>query len=204
MADFEYEAIEASYEELKEMKGELYVKLVSDFTIKPFKITREIFDPNKNDGRFRWFVDDYQVKNFYVFGDVMIFEDEEALHFVPYVYDGNTISSNLGIGELLELEKKDRKVTKLLFHEADRAFYVLQLQEWSVSEEKTLMLPRIYKFDPKTYTIKEVINPFDLAYKKKYEDRKLDKRVIFEDYITEKNSIIGDGQLLREKLETEY
>lgn len=204
MADFEYEAIEASYEELKEMKGDLYVKLVSDFTLNPFKITREIFDPNKEDGRFRWFVDDYQVKNFYVFGDVMIFEDEEALHFVPYVYDGNTISSNLGIGELLELEKKDRKVTKLLFNEADRAFYVLQLQEWDVSEEKTLMLPRIYKFDPKTYTIKEVINPFDLAYKKKYEDRKLDKRVLFADYITEKNSIIGDGELLREKLETEY
>lgn len=203
-ADFEYESVESTYEELKQMSGDVYVKLICDMKIKPFKLTRELFDPNKIDSRFSWFVDDYQVKNFVVFGDVMIFEDDETIHFVPYSYDGSQISSNLGIKELIELQKHDREITKILFHEADRAFYILQLQKWNATDEKFLMLPRIYKFDPKTYNIKEVINPFDLVYKREYEKELLDKHTLFYEYISKKNEIIGDGELLKQEIETKY
>ena len=197
LADIEYEVKNATYEEIKAMGGDLYIKKVGDLNAKPLKMQ----DALPWLSSIIWGVDFDTVKviSFNVYNDVIILETEDRILFVPYSYDGETISDALGLREALILNKN--YPTKTLFNEAERVFYILQLREWEFENNRIIALPHIYKFNPVDYTIKEVIDPFVLSYKSVLENSKIDNKYRkFSDNQNQKNIIIGDGELLRTDL----
>jgi len=192
-----FETKDATHEELKLMDGELYIKLVGDLTARPIKF-RELFSwiPNVND---------LKIYSFMVYNDNLIIDTEDEILFIPYSYDGAKISNNLGTRFLLKLPKKrivnevSTKIpTKALFVEENRKFLILQLKEWdNYATGRVLALPHIYEFDPVTYNLKEIINPFDGVYKETYEKNYLSRIINFDQYMTKKVSLIGAGGLLK-------
>ena len=195
-SDFEYEVKDASYEEIQSMNGDLYIKLIGDIDAKPIKIQKEMFESNADHAQFTWWNDDLQIKDFWVFYDNLIIETDDAIRFIPYKYDGQNILPNIGMRELLELSKNGYLNTKVLFNEQERMFYILQLQEWKPVDNRIFILPKITKFNPKTYTIEEKINFFDLVYKTDYENGGLNRIVLWQDYLQTKKEIIYDGSKL--------
>lgn len=195
-SDFEYEVKDASYEEIQSMNGDLYIKLIGDIDAKPIKIQKEMFESNTDHAQFTWWNDDLQIKDFWVFDDNLIIETDDTIRFIPYKYDGQNILPNIGMRELLELSKNGYLNTKVLFNEQERMFYILQLQEWKPIDNRIFILPKITKFNPKTYTIEEKINFFDLVYKTDYENGGLNRIVLWQDYLQKKNEIIDDGSKL--------
>ena len=195
--DMVFETKDATHEELKLMDGELYIKLVGDLTARPIKF-RELFSwiPNVND---------LKIYSFMVYNDNLIIDTEDEILFIPYSYDGAKISNNLGTRFLLKLPKKrivnevSTKIpTKALFVEENRKFLILQLKEWdNYATGRVLALPHIYEFDPVTYNLKEIINPFDGVYKETYEKNYLSRIINFDQYMTKKVSLIGAGGLLK-------
>ena len=127
-------------------------------------------------------------------------ENNDEIIFVPYSYNGSTITDSLGVREPLKISKKystNFYPTKILFVEQDKCFYVLQIKEWNYNLNRKLALPHIYKFVPSEYSLKEIINPFDESYKTDYEQNKLDsKNYSFSAYQTYKESIISNGSKL--------
>jgi hypothetical protein len=125
----------------------------------------------------------------------LILDTEDEIIFIPYSYDGKTISSNLGTRKLLKLAKG--VPTKSLFVEELRKFYILQLKEWTgYASNRIIALPYIYEFDPVSYNLKEIINPFDGVYLRDYERNYLHRLIDFDDFQEKKKSIIGSGELL--------
>ena len=193
-ADFVYEAKEATYEEIKQMDGELYIKYVGNLDEKPIKF-RDVFHWIPN-------IETLKVYSFKVYNDNVIIETDEDLIFIPYSYDGTSFTNTLGVRKLLRLPKN--YPTKVLFVEQDRMFYILQLKEWKgLGNNRLLALPHIFKFDPINYTLSEIINPFDGVYKTKYENEKLSRVLDFELNQTNKWSIISNGALLKSALNSD-
>ena len=64
-----------------------------------------------------------------------------------------------------------------------------------------MILPRIYKFDPKNYTLIDFINVFDKSYKNDYEVNGLDKIALLSLYFQKKQEIIDDGVKLKDTID---
>ena len=134
-----------------------------------------------------WWTDNIKIRDFIVFGDNLILITTNKIYFIPYSYDGSTIRNNLGLRELLILPTSSYETTKILFNEGERCFYIMQLEKWNMTgTNRYFLLPKIYKFDPKEYTIKEIINVFDCAYRDKYEANGLDREQLFSIYLQTK------------------
>lgn len=211
-SDFEFEVEDITYEEMKKLDGDVYIKLVGSPQIKPYKL-EELFNWLKDETK-PWKLSNFKFKSFANYHDNLILENDDEILFIPYSYDGITMTDNLGTREALRLSKYknvfDNETetfnrvdlpTKMLFVEQDKAFYVLQFEEWRYNGMRTLTLPYVYKFDPINYTLKQIINVFDSSYKEKYENAKLDAVYrLFSDYMVKKNTIIGNGSLLQDNL----
>lgn len=206
LAETEFEVIEASYEDMQKIGGDLYIKLINDMTIKPYKL--QDLCPWLEDLQKSWKLDFSTIKiyGFNVYHDKIILDVENGgireFLFIPYNYDGISFNDDLGVREALRL--KQNYPSKLLFNEQDKAFYILQIKEWKQYDtNRVLAFPHIFKFDPINYTLKEIINPFDKSYKKEYEKHLLDKWTTFEEYSFQKNQIIGSGELLKNSINGE-
>ena len=195
-ADSELEVKQITYEESKQMTGDLYVKLIGNLQEKPYKLI-DLFSWLQSS---RWNISDFQFKSFIAYHDVLILENNDEIIFVPYSYNGSTITDSLGVREPLKISKKystNFYPTKILFVEQDKCFYILQIKEWNYDLNRKLALPHIYKFVPSEYSLKEIINPFDESYKTDYEQNKLDsKNYSFSTYQTYKECIISNGSKL--------
>lgn len=200
--DVEFEVKDATYEEIKQMDGDLYLKIVGQPNEKPQKVTRSLIDPLHRCDELDWWTDELKPNDFIVFGDNLILIYNDKLCFIPYSYNGYTVSENLGIREMIELKTDDCLFTKFLFNESERMFYILQLKEWNIpGTNRTLILPRIYKFDPQNYTLIDFINVFDKSYKNDYEVNGLDKIVLLSLYFQKKKEIIDDGVKLKDTID---
>ena len=194
--DMIFETKDATHEELKAMDGELYIKLVGDLKARPLKF-RDVFSWIPN-------VENLKIYSFMVYNDNLIIDTKDEILFIPYQYDGKSISNNLGTRVLLKLKKVKSSVslpTKSLFVEDSRKFYILQLKEWKNYEAgRVFALPYIYEFDPVNYELKEIINPFDGVYKDTYEKNYLARIRDFEQRMAKKETLIGTGSLLKNAL----
>lgn len=204
-SDIEFETSEdVTYEEIEEMEGDLFIKIVGDMYAKPIPLKEA----------FPW-LGDIKIKNFAVYRDVLILETREKFIFVPYTYDGSEIKNNLGLRGLLTFPKTKRTrqtssletlPTKMLFVEKESVFYILQMEEWkqleaSSDEKRTLILPSIYCFNPTDYTLKSTICLFDESYRSVFEENYLNWQKTFDGYMDKKIQLIGDGELLKNDIE---
>ena len=204
LSDVEFEVKEATFEEIKQMDGDLYLKIIGQPNEKPKKVTRDLIDPQHTCDELDWWTDDKQPNDFIVFGDNLILIYKDKICFIPYTYNGYSISENLGTREMIELNTSDYLYTKFLFNETERMFYILQVENWSYTgTDRKLMLPRFFKFDPKNYTLTDYVNVFDYVYKSDYEMNGLDKEVLLSSYLQKKKEIIGNGLKLQKLLEDE-
>ena len=186
--DIEFETKSLSYEEIQNMTGDLYIKTVNDLNEKPKKFTDV----------FNWipFVEEIKIKGFRVYNNVVIIDTPDEIIFAPYSYDGENINENLGLNKLLRLPKN--VPTKALLNEETRKFLILQIKEWKTFDDnRVIALPYIYEFDSDNYTLKEIINPFDGAYKREYEKNYINRINDFEQIMQLKNRIIDSGSLLQ-------
>ena len=123
--DVEFEVKDVTYEEIKQMDGDLYLKIVGQPNEKPQKVTRSLIDPLHSCDELDWWSDELKPNDFIVFGDNLILIYNDKLCFIPYSYDGYTVAEKLGTREMIELKTDDCLFTKILFNESERMFYIL-------------------------------------------------------------------------------
>lgn len=125
--------------------GKLYVRLSSSIYNKP-QLFQEVFPWTEPLLRGKKLI------GVQVIHENVIIETEESFIFVPYLYDGEKISNVLENESPITL-KKSGLGTKMIYITNDRSFYIMNLEN-----EESLMLPHVYKFNPKSYSLEEVIN----------------------------------------------
>lgn len=202
--DIKFEAVDSSYEAMQVAEGELFVKLSNAIDSKPMKFKDAFtwldYYITTDDGEQVLLLDylvNGKIQTFSIMYNNIIIETPNHIIFIPYGYDGSKITDNLGIKELYKIQKKDCLATEMIFNEDDQAFYIIQLKSIKSNEGniKRLLIPNLYKFEPRTYSLVEQFSVYDCAYKEKYEENNLDKQLTFSGYVSTKKDIIGDGQL---------
>lgn len=192
-----FQTTNASFEQMKNANGDLFIKLTDSIDSKPQKL-QDVFT---------WLSDEIAngIINFQVIHQTIIIQTQKELIFAPYSWNGTTINNPLGIRQLYKLQKNDYLTTKLLYNEIDQMFYILQLEklDLKITQNRRLLLPKIYKFNPRTYDIIELINFYDVAYSQDYITEKLDRIGLFSAYVQEKQKLTkGDKRgLLKKYLE---
>ena len=211
--DYEINYYDASYDEFQKMGGDLYVRLCGELNNKPL-----LFSDAFPKSKFTQITNYTDITDVHVMHNTLIVETKDAIEFVPYSYDGVEIINTLGIREMIALDKKPYLDTKVFYNEVDKAFYILQLDVLTVNDnteinelfvlDKTIqpnvfrrfLMPRIYKFDPISYSIKEVINFADPFYTADYEAEMLDSIKLWKDYVRIKEEIRHKDNLKKLKL----
>ena len=184
----------ASFEQMKQANGDLFVKLTDSIQSKPRKL-QDVFT---------WLANEIEkgVIDFQIIHQTIIIQTEKEIIFSPYKWDGTTITNPLGIKQMYKLQKGDYLTTKLLYNEVDQMFYILQLEKLDLKfqQNRRFILPKIYKFNPRTYDIIELINFYDVAYKQDYIDAKIQRLGLFSSYVEQKEKLTkGDKRGLLKK-----
>lgn len=209
LSDIKIETVSKSFDEMREEGGQLYVKLTDSIYSKPktfqdaFKwLDHYITITNENGEEEQVLLIEHlingKVQNFSIMHDTIILETISQFIFIPYLFNGSEITDNLGIKELYKIPKTGFLSNKLIYNEQDKVFYILQVEQFNFPKTagRRILIPHIYRFDPREYKIKQIINPFDIAYFEQYEKGDLDKQATLGGYIDRKKEIIGDGELL--------
>ena len=102
-ADFEFDVEDITYEEMKKLDGDVYIKLVGSPQTKPYKL-EELFNWLKDETK-PWKLSNFKFKSFANYHDNLILENDDEILFVPYSYDGVTMADTLGTREALRLSK---------------------------------------------------------------------------------------------------
>ena len=171
------ETKEINFDEIKNSYGTLYVRNCNNIFNKPKKFD-EIFD---------WCnVDSGKIKNIQIIFDIILIETEENILFVKYGYDGNNFFNPLINKEMISLDKTYYKSTSYTYVEGENCFYICQLE---YSQTDNALIPHIYKFNCYNYTIKEIINPYDVINRETYETNNLDKEKTWTGYVSLKRTL---------------
>lgn len=197
------------WDEYETKEGELYIKLCNSLYGKPQKF----------EDVFTWIdLDGEKITNIQIIHGVIVIETPSKIKFIPYHYDGSKISSNLGLRDLLELDKTNFLMTKIIFLEESKKFYIVQLDSYTAegAEEmqklievdgtidaknyRRFLLPRFYQFDPIKYQIKDIVHLSDLYYKTDYENNLLHKTKLWRDYVEIKEEIINKDSNVKLKV----
>lgn len=206
--DYKVIVDDSKWEDYNKKGGELYIKLCNSLYDKPKKFN-EIFPWVDLNGE--------QIVDIHVIHEVLIIETETKIKFIPYNYNGETISNTLGLRELLELDKSKFLANKIIYLENERVFYILQLDQVILDNKNELrdlheqdytiqtmayrrfLMPRFYKFDPIKYKIQEVVNFADPYYIREYENNKLNQSKLWSTYLSKKEEIIQKDTLQKVK-----
>ena len=193
--DITIQTTSLSFEQMKQSKGQIFVKLTDSIQSTPKKL-QEVFP---------W-IDAYvsdNIVDFSVIHQTIIIETDTQFLFVPYLWNGSEISNPLGINQLYKLDKSDYIITKLLYNELKQMFYILQIEKLDLQFEdkkRRFLLPKIYQFNPRTYQIRDLINVYDAVYSNDYIEQKLQRCSLFSLYVSQKQRITkGDKRGLLKK-----
>ena len=208
--DYEIFIDNTPWDEYDNLGGELYIKLCNSLYGKPQKFNEV----------FTWVnLDDEKITNIHIINKTLILETKTKIKFVPYFYDGNTISNTLGLKEMLEIDKSKFIATKIIYVENEKKFYIFQLDYCTLDDESELsqlnkndatiqiknyrrfLLPRFYQFDPINYTIKDVVHFSDPFYITDYENKNLNRCKLWKDYLETKENIINEDSNSKLKID---
>ena len=160
-----------------------------------------------------------KITNIHVIHETIILETKDTIKFVPYSYDGEKIINVLGLREMLELDKSKFHANKIIYIENERKFYIVQIDSYTFDDADELhnlngidgsiktkcyrrfLIPRFYQFDPKTYTIKDVVHLSDPYYLSAYENGLLNKTKLWSQYVTKKEEIINEDSNYKLKVD---
>ena len=176
-SDIKIQKKSSSLEQIKQAKGQFYVKVLGDLFAKPQKLEKV----------FNWLNWDElgDVISFSLVRNTLILETNKYFCFVPYTYDGQNITSTLGIKQLYKIKKANADFSKIFFVEDSYKVYVLQTKIYT-SSSKTFIVPTIYVFDPINYTFSQKVDFLNVAYKNLIEEKKISKNKLFWLYIDTK------------------
>lgn len=210
---YEIETYNKSFQELHKEGGDLYIRMCGDINNKPLKFSDAF--PKSRFSQITCYDD---IVNVHCIHNTLIVETKDRIEFIPYTFDGDNFINTLGIRELLSLNKTNFLETKIVFNEVDKCFYILQLDSLTLNNNteikklrntdetiqenifRRFLIPRVYKFDPINYKIKEIMNFCDALYLKEYEDAMVDHVKLWSDYVIEKERIQKKDNL--QKLKT--
>lgn len=106
--------------------------------------------------------------------------------------------------------------SELLYNESDKCFYILLIEQLTVKSKhegvtenenddnynyRTFLIPRIYKFDTSSYSMDEILYPYDCVFyntfvEQKYHEEKNFGKRMFEKDSTSKNNIDAFSEIL--------
>lgn len=185
--------------ELKDSNGCLYIRDASSFEKKPVKLLQAfpwLCEFNKYVGDDIWGnVESEKIIDYVVMNSVLLLDTEKYIITIPYKYDENGFSSNLGLKVPIILPKENREFTKVLYNEKEQNFYILQFDRIESDSDtgKIALIPIIYTFDPVNYAIREAFNPYD-TIRPLFEEVKARRVLPNSDIklITDKNTVIEE------------
>ena len=128
--------------------GKLYIRTSSSIYNKP-QLFEEVFP------WAAYTIQDKELLSIQVIHEHIIIETNDSYVFIPYTYDGNNILNVLDNTPIIQLDKGGLG-SKLIYVAEDKCFYIMFL-----NHQENMLLPQCYKFNPKEYTLKEVINIAD-------------------------------------------
>lgn len=166
-------------EQMDSMPGTFYVRNGSSFTNKPEDI-KDAMPWLRYDAARIWdsksidFSGD-DIISFDTMRDVIVLETSDKVIFLPYMYNGD-FSYDKTITEVLHINKEDTVATRRLYDEDKMLQYILQLRKFEIGG-KQLLIPFIYEFNPAEYTLREVIDPFDIIFEEEYGDNDIRKEI---------------------------
>lgn len=162
----EQEVVKTDRQKLEKTMGCLYIRDASSLSNKPLKLLNAfpwLKEKDKFISRDIWgSIESEKILDFIVMDSVLILDTENNIITIPYNYDENGFSSNIGLQVPIILPKNNREITKILYCEKEQQFYILQIDKLEIDTNLAL-IPIIYKFDAKTYNITEAFNPYDFS-----------------------------------------
>lgn len=198
--DYEIIEDETTWDNYDEMGGEMYIKLCNSLYEKPKKFN-EVFDWVNLNGE--------KITNIHIIHETLIIETKNKIKFVPYNYNGEKITSTLGLREMLELDKSKFLANKVIFLEQEKKFFIIQIDSKTFDNSNELsalseidgtiqtknyrrfIIPRFYRFDPISYTITDIVHFSDPFYRTDYENNLLHKTKLWSEYVEKKEEIIN-------------
>lgn len=183
--------------------GTMFVKYVHDTELRPIDIKqqqyfKEFIKQVDEDGNQK----DASIISFNIINDTLVLETADSIKFIPYGWNGQSFEDKFNVKnnlhELYEIKKQKKMATKLLYNEDEQCFYVLQLRlhELSMDENgekiRNVLVPQIYKFNPKKYRIQQVLNTYDIVCNDHYIKNNLNKSKLFSDFVKLKETIIDE------------
>lgn len=192
----EKEVIQTDRLKLKESEGCLYIRDAVSFEKKPLKLLQAfpwLAQYRRYEADDIWAnIESEKIIDFIVMSSVLILDTEKYIVTIPYNYDENGFSSNIGLKVPIILPKDNREITKILYNEKEQVFYILQMDKIE-TKDKLALIPIIYKFDAANYTITEAFNPYD-SIQSLYEEVKARRVLPNSDIklITDKNDVIEE------------
>ena len=171
--------VNTPFQQMQKKSGQFYIKTVGNIYDKPKKV-QEVFDWVNWEAKG-------SIYSFSLVKNTLIVQSDTCISFIPYTYDGYNITSTLGLKQQFVINKPANSDTQMLFVEHKNLIYVLQISVVKGSK-KMWLKPIIYSFNPSEYTMKQVLNAYDVMYKELFQSKKLDKERQFSSFVTLKDS----------------
>lgn len=164
--------VEKSFIDLENEEGTLFVKNNAQFENHPLSLSN----------CFTWLPSDLTEKkiiDFWIKKDVLIYETANEYVFAPFKFEDGEFKDNLGLRELLVIQKDDLLFTDLLWNEKEQVFYWCIFNKVTSSTQLCSLVPLFYKFNPSEYSFELVVSGWTFDEEIKNAIEEINKKYFF-------------------------